>query len=231
MKPKLVLVPGAETLIISFDHRREHPVERGYLEYVLDAVDEQTKQKTSRLYLSDPTNTWYMGGADGCGTDYPSMCKFIREAIKNSKCKQVATVGESMGGYASLMAGSLIHANRVLAFSPLSFFTLKQADEIGERRWVPHMQQAAALNVPETFTDIRNCSFAKDARVTLAYGTRPEESEVDVISIDCYHALRIKLFQPKIRLSFHKGSGHIVTRFLHDQGRLVPFIADVLGRT
>jgi hypothetical protein len=59
---------------------------------------------------------WYLGGLKGIGENIDDTISFLRKQIKNYK--NVIFAGCSMGGYASILFGSILSVNHVLAWNP-----------------------------------------------------------------------------------------------------------------
>ena len=64
------------------------------------------------LYLRNQ-NKWYLGGLNGIGKNINCTIAFLRRHF--AKYDKVMCVGNSAGGYASLLFGSLLKVNRVVA--------------------------------------------------------------------------------------------------------------------
>lgn len=69
------------------------------------------------LLLKDPDRMWYLNGIPGIASNFKNTLTFIRNLCKSYK--KVICVGFSMGGYASILYGSLIeNVISVFAFEP-----------------------------------------------------------------------------------------------------------------
>lgn len=67
------------------------------------------------LYIKNPKN-WYLGGITGVGENINQTIEFLKEIFE--KYDKVICVGISMGGYASILFGSLLNVNYVVACRP-----------------------------------------------------------------------------------------------------------------
>ena len=70
----------------------------------------------SRLFFVDYFQCWYSKGIFKKPTSFKFCCEFIKKKIQDYK--RVYFCGISSGGYAAILFGSLLNANKVLAFSP-----------------------------------------------------------------------------------------------------------------
>lgn len=78
-------------------------------------------------------NDWYLGGIATLGTDIPTTGEKLREVCE--RYRRVICVGNSMGGYAALVFGAIIDADRVIAFSPQTRIDPAFRKRIGDARW------------------------------------------------------------------------------------------------
>lgn len=67
------------------------------------------------LYIKKP-RTWYLGGISGVGKNINHTIAFLRKEF--AKYDKVVCVGISMGGYASILFGSLLNVDYVIANGP-----------------------------------------------------------------------------------------------------------------
>lgn len=77
--------------------------------------------------------TWYLCGLDGIGKNINHTIEFLR--IEFNKYDKIICVGISMGGYASILFGSLLNVNYVIATRPqtdLEYITDKCSSRNGK---------------------------------------------------------------------------------------------------
>ncbi len=67
------------------------------------------------IYLRDVFKQWYLKGINRDIDSTEKLCEWLREETKGMK---VYTVGSSAGGYAAVLFGSLLEADKVVAFNP-----------------------------------------------------------------------------------------------------------------
>lgn len=68
------------------------------------------------MYMKDSTSSWYLGNLSGVGQTFDDTLKFLSRII--SQYKTVIFMGCSAGGYASILYGSMLKIDTVIAFSP-----------------------------------------------------------------------------------------------------------------
>lgn len=72
------------------------------------------------LFLRDLTQFWYLYGLAGVAGDLPASVDYLRQFIADRGIKRLAVFGGSTGGYAALVFGSLLAADEVHAFVPMT---------------------------------------------------------------------------------------------------------------
>jgi len=66
-------------------------------------------------------NNLYDGDANILSNGIVEHVEILKKIIKESKCKNVATIGVSTGGFASILFGVLLGVKNVVAFDPQTF--------------------------------------------------------------------------------------------------------------
>jgi acyl carrier protein len=75
----------------------------------------------SCILLRDPAFSWYLAGiGDECG-DFDGVVRVVRGHLDKLAPDKVMMIGTSAGGYAALLAGHLLQADYVHAFSPQTY--------------------------------------------------------------------------------------------------------------
>lgn len=106
----LVRQPG-NRLVVAFTAHRTPPGRYGFYSHA-------PKLGGSVLYLRDDKDSWYNAGIEGVGHDVAQIADHIRRTANDVGATTIVTVGSSMGGYAALLFGALLDAERCVAFAP-----------------------------------------------------------------------------------------------------------------
>lgn len=69
-------------------------------------------------FIKDFRQSWYQEGLLGLSSDIAGTEAVLRTLIERHSPKHVVTLGVSSGGYAAILFGALLGADRVAAFSP-----------------------------------------------------------------------------------------------------------------
>jgi len=72
----------------------------------------------SRVFISDPTNSWYNDGIPGLGTSIAETLEEMKKIHDFLGPKHLTTFGASMGGYGAVLFGTYLNAGTIVAFNP-----------------------------------------------------------------------------------------------------------------
>lgn len=86
-----------------------------------DFMDVTGMMRYNRVLLRDPTKSWFHLGFGEPGGSFDSVVQTVRDLHRDLKGEKLMTIGTSMGGYAALLAGHLLGADYVHAFSPQTY--------------------------------------------------------------------------------------------------------------
>jgi hypothetical protein len=84
------------------------------------------------ICFKDNKKSWYHFGIDGIGNSIDALSSYIKQITKGYDF--VVTFGNSMGGYASLLFGSLIEADLTIAVVPQTFIDDQNRRYYGDPR-------------------------------------------------------------------------------------------------
>jgi hypothetical protein len=77
------------------------------------------------VFLKDFRQCWYLQGLVGISQDIPTTADFLRKLLLEDDKRPFVMLGASSGGYAALLFGAMLGAQRVVAFSPQTEITRK----------------------------------------------------------------------------------------------------------
>ena len=178
--------------------------------------------RASRIFMRDLRKVWYQRGLPGVATDIDGIASFLAEKREEIEASRVVLVGNSMGGYAAIVLGILLDADRVLAFAPQTFIDrphrfvhrdrrcselLRNVHRTPGRRYLDVKPLLRRLN-PTCETDMFYC---QDDR------------------LDRIHAERLS-FAPNVHTHALSEGGHSVIKRLRSSGALTSVVRDALGQ-
>ena len=97
---------------------------------------------TKLAFVRDPSQAWYHGDLPGIGGGIEKVTATIKRLKQETGVRRLVCIGNSMGGYASLVIGSLAEADKVIAFAPQTFLSFWLQIIHFDHRWIKQIQQA-----------------------------------------------------------------------------------------
>lgn len=161
----------------------------------------------TKLLVRDPSDNWYNTGLPEVGDTLEEIAERIEGELSELGARRVVTCGSSMGGYAAILFGCMIGADRAIGIAPQTLL-----DPI-----LPHAPlEGVDLQAPDLDPIIRD-----------APGT-----EVDLVAgwdelLDIFHAKRVAA-HPSVRVLAIRNGHHLFTGDLHRAGKLVPLLTELV---
>jgi hypothetical protein len=69
-------------------------------------------------FIKDFRQSWYHKGLLGISQDITGTHAYLQDLVARQGCERLVTLGSSAGGYAAILFGALLNADRVAAFAP-----------------------------------------------------------------------------------------------------------------
>ncbi|WP_193748510.1 hypothetical protein [Paenibacillus sp. PAMC 26794] len=104
-----------------------------------------------KVFIRDIDQCWYHKGLGSfLISNIFELKEYIEELIGISKATKVVLVGNSMGGYASLIIGRILnhHNVRVITFNPQTFIGKDNFEMFKELRWKNEMENLPLVSDP-----------------------------------------------------------------------------------
>jgi hypothetical protein len=176
-----------------------------------------------RVFVRDLQQVWYHRGLLEDAPSIDATAKLLRSMIAEQRVKRLVVVGTSMGGYAALLFGALLGADRVLSFCPQTTVDPRQLVEMGDMRWTERLGLLLdAGELEPRWLDLR----------PPLSPSRPPKTQFDVFfdptfRLDLLHAERISDIDC-VELHPHSGGAHLITRKMRDSGELTQILRTAL---
>lgn len=192
-------------------------------------LEKQSGRRFNRILVRDFMNSWYHRGVPGLGDDVDEAAVNLGSIIDAISPSRIITIGQSMGGYAAILFGMLLRADRIVAFGPLSHLDAERAKEYGDRAFIPVMQDLRTDPPKRVYDDLVRLGKALNFRGELhvIFGTRTQNDDGVHGSFDAVHALRLAQL-PGTILHPYPESLHAVVQWLIDNQRIDDLLATVL---
>lgn len=170
----------------------------------------------NRIYLRDLHQAWYHEGLPGISTGIDDTAAYLRREAARMDAGRVVVFGNSMGGYAAILFGTLIGADAVHAFSPHTVLSDTRHVRSTGRLARLHRRSAA------TYFDLDE-----------VLGRHRPQGEIHLYftlanPLDRFHARRIGS-HPAVTLHPFPGRTHNLIKELRDSGRLREIVEASLG--
>ena len=172
---------------------------------------------TTRVFLRDPSQSWYSGGVPELGGSFRAAADGLAGLLRSAKAARTVFVGTSAGGFAALGMGALADADVVHAFSPQTTMRARHRRRMADERWP---EQSARLSRRDRDLDLRRLL----KRRTRA-GLHVHVAEDD--RLDLAHAERLEGL-PGVQVHRYVTGGHLLARHLRDTGALEELVRGAL---
>lgn len=197
----------------------------------LKKLEQTAGSPINKILVRDCSNTWYQRNIPGLGNSITDVTDHLRKIIAAIAPGRVITIGQSMGGYAAVMFGTLLNVDKIIAFGPLSFLNSKEALTYHDHRWLTVMQ-AIESNPPSVWhPDLPTLyrQMHSKSELHVFFGTKPDEGASESVNLDVLHAFRYAAL-PNCHLHPFPASGHAVVQHLIDTRRINGILAkNILG--
>lgn len=205
---------GSKNLLVSFGG-----ISQGLGIPVFEFFNSISDIQCDKVFLRDYNQAWYQKGIDSDLNHIDKVTDYLQDIIVKNKYDKICFLGNSMGGYAAILFGSIIDVDTVISFAPQTsidrFYRLVNRDF----RWFKQIRRVhASKSKRKDFFDLKkhlemNNSYNTD--INIYY------SPTDVL--DRKHAERMKA-QKNITLHQIDKGGHAVVKVVRDNGELKSLI-------
>ncbi|HLL92452.1 MAG TPA: hypothetical protein VK252_05885 [Solirubrobacteraceae bacterium] len=171
-----------------------------------------------RLFVRDLRQAWYHRGLPGHGTTLASVTQTLRELISANEVQRLVVTGNSAGGYAALLFGTLLGADTVLSFAPQTTLDMSVLAGMGDHRWDDYLQPLVDHHALDPrWVDLHPA--LEQARRAHDLDTRYLVFFAESLSTDRLHAERLVGLDGLRLYRFGKGEHYLVSA-LRDAGAL-----------
>ncbi|HEV7586428.1 MAG TPA: hypothetical protein VGO14_11680 [Solirubrobacteraceae bacterium] len=168
-----------------------------------------------RLFVRDPRQAWYHRGLPGRSRTLEETLGVLRELTGGAE--RLIVTGNSAGGYAALLFGSLLGADQIVCFAPQSTLNLDTLHSIGDHRWDDHLRPLHKAHVMDArWLDLQVLAPRENVQIYFDKG----------LEVDRLHAERIAHVG---RLYPCEGGQHELVRTLRDRGELAGILEAALA--
>lgn len=128
------------------------------------------------IFIRDLNQSWYLD-------EYiETSLNNIKNTINKINYSKIITIGVSMGGYASILFGTLLNVNHILAFCPQTFINIENRKKYNDSRWENRINKIHLKNINIEYYDLYSLDFSK-TNIKIFYGKLDK--------LDKIHSLRL----------------------------------------
>ncbi len=184
--------------------------------------------EAKRVFVRDLNQAAYHRDLPGMPGGIDGIVRYLKRVISEHDIRRTVIAGNSLGGYAALLVGSLLGAYKVLAFSPYTFIGPVVRLRNGDTR-VARVAIRALLSRSARWRYF-------DLAGVYASGENPRECEIYYCDrgtqgrLDGLHAARMARF-PGVHLHIRNEGGHDLVRQLRDVGELSDILRTAMRHT
>lgn len=176
-----------------------------------------------RLFVRDLHEAWYHKGMPGYDNSLLGCADALRDMIAEHDVDRMVFAGNSSGGYAALVFGTLLGADTVLCFAPQTTLDLGDLAAMGDHRWDSYLKPLFAEGaIDPAWVDLSSALPA--ARHTA---TRYQVYVDESLAVDREHADRLSGLEGLRMYRFGRGD-HQLVRDLRDSGALARILSSAL---
>lgn len=169
-----------------------------------------------RFYCRDLRRRWYLDNVPLVGSNFLDFVDYFRKLLEHLGIRRTVLVGNSAGGYAALLMGFYLNAEKVIAFSPQT--NLLDSDPFSSSEmaaWEAYRSMCA--NPPALFRQLGDLG-------KVFSDLQPRDVQVDIHfsqgnAVDCRHASHLSSLSG-VNLIPYQNDGHALVRYLKEQGQL-----------
>lgn len=212
--------PGSDVMIIAFSglSNRVRPWQAFNFMGTVQAYP------VHKLFLRDPTDSWFHKGLVGLTSSIDESCELIAEIIGELGVTKTVAIGGSAGGYGALVHGWLLECDEVHAMVPQTHLSIDGSAPSEFVFWEDMITavHAAPESQPEYFDFLPLIQSTPDIKTKFhLYHSTSHQTDSD-------HATRLE-GQPNVTLHSYPTGGHRLTARLLQSGILNRALEDSLG--
>lgn len=204
----LVEQKGSKHLVVTFGG-----INRGIGLPVFEFFNILSESNIDKVFVRDFFQMWYLNGVDDTINTLEKLKVQLENIIKDYE--RVTFIGNSMGGYAAILFGTLLNVNKVISFAPQTFIDARNRFWKFDIRWRKQINNIHKTKVCKEYYDLKSFfnhnNISEKPSIEIYYSSNDR--------LDKLHAERMQSFK-NINLFEFKDGGHEVIRVLKESGQL-----------
>ena len=172
-----------------------------------------------KIYFRDFNQSWYQKGVDSELNHITKVTEYLKSIVRSHKYDNICFLGNSMGGYASILFGSTLNVDKVIAFSPQTSISRLYRLLNFDLRWGKQITQVHHFkHKVKAYFDLKkylkhNSSYQTQIHIYYSLNDK----------LDKKHAERLG---PENNVTLHpiEEGGHAVAKVVRNRGELKSLI-------
>ena len=205
---------GNKNLLVSFGGIR-HGLGMPVFEFFNSISDIQC----DKVFFRDFSQAWYQKGVDSELNHIDEIIQYLKKIMNSNRYENVCFLGNSMGGYAAILFGSILNVDTVISFAPQTFINRFTRMINRDNRWNDEIKEVYAFqNKRKAYFDLKT-----HLKNNNSYKTQINIYYSPNHILDKKHAERLKN-QKNVILHALKDGGHEVVKVVRNNGELKSLI-------
>lgn len=205
---------GSKNLLVSFGGIR-HGLGMPVFEFFNSIADIQY----DKIFFRDFNQAWYQKGVDSELNHVDEIVQYLKKIIDSNTYENVFFLGNSMGGYAAILFGSILNVDTVISFVPQTFINRFNRIINRDKRWTKEISKIYAFqNNRKAYFDLK-----KHLKNNNSYKTQINIYYFPSHILDKKHAERLKN-QKNVNLHAIEKGVHEVAKIVRNNGELKSLI-------
>lgn len=209
---------GSKNLLVSFGG-----IKSGIGMPVYEFYKSLANLKCDKIFIKDVNQAWYHKGVNSEIDDVNKLRNFLKSFISINSYSRIVFVGNSMGGYAAILFGSMLNIDHVLAFSPQTFIDKLNRFRFQDKRWSNELSYVYSRNSHQK-KYYNLSSLLKKNKLSTIFDIHYSELN----KLDSIHAQRLKNIDNINLYSYNMGD-HNLIRKIRDEGNLLGIIDNAIS--
>ncbi len=204
---------GHKNLLVSFGG-----ISQGLGIPVFEFFNSISDIQCDKIYFRDYNQAWYQKGVDSEFNHLDDIIKYLKIKITNNNYDKVCFLGNSMGGYAAILFGSILNIDTVISFAPQTFINRFNRRLYSDKRWSLQINEIYTFkNKRKEYFDLKKHLKNNLDRTQINIYYSPKHK------LDKKHAERLKKEKNVILHPIEEG-GHFIVKHMRNNGELKSLI-------
>lgn len=161
------------------------------------------------IFVKDRYQSWYTNGIYGLSNSIDETVIKLKNIIKKINYNLLITTGMSMGGYASLLFGNLLQADKIISFSPQVFIDKKTRNKYNDQRWKNEILKIQNKN---KYKNLKNMKFSHIKKILFIISKKDK--------LDVLHSKYFLKYNKNIKIKYFLKEHDSLMKYLRNNNIL-----------